>query len=361
MYNGSVACARRNYAGQLGTGKVDSWQVSTFILATALAGINVSSVAVGDGYTCVLADPSQGNKVYCLGANGQGQLGNGSNVDSAAPVLVQGLKQSPRIAQLIVSGSNACVLFVGSGGVSAVQCWGWRVGVQANNTLSPQAVDVVGGDGAVSLAVGPYSACALFDNGTLSCWSPPLPLKAVQVPDVSNVVRVVVSTRTSCAILSSAGQPGSLWCWGANPYGVPSNSSAPLRVSGLPGNVVDVAVGLMHACALVDNSADRSGGDVFCWGANMYGQLGQGNYHQSKEKGDIGPILNTPTRVNRLSGVRALYSSNYSTCAVTASQQVVCWGYNGYGWLAVDPAEQVIGNEGIGVVPSPAILPGMCT
>lgn len=120
MYNGSVACTGENGKGQLGTGKAGGTAAS-FTLATALAGVNVISVAVGPDFTCVLADASQGNKVYCFGTNTNGELGNGSKNNSAVPVLVRGLGQSQPIVQLVVSSDLACVLYAAPGSNSSVQ------------------------------------------------------------------------------------------------------------------------------------------------------------------------------------------------------------------------------------------------
>jgi alpha-tubulin suppressor-like RCC1 family protein len=84
MHHGSIACVDFNPYGELGTGKTDPPEVPltppVLTPATAQSGITVSSMQVGFDFTCVLAAPSQGsNKVYCLGANYNGQLGNGKH------------------------------------------------------------------------------------------------------------------------------------------------------------------------------------------------------------------------------------------------------------------------------------------
>jgi alpha-tubulin suppressor-like RCC1 family protein len=65
-------------------------------------------------HTCArLAD----NRVRCLGANESGQLGNGTNAASAAPVTVIGLGG---VAQVVASGGYTCACY----GDGYVTCWG---------------------------------------------------------------------------------------------------------------------------------------------------------------------------------------------------------------------------------------------
>jgi alpha-tubulin suppressor-like RCC1 family protein len=127
------------------------------------------------------------------------------------------------------------------------------------------------------------------------------------------------SNPIACAIVRPDAL-GELMCWGGGDRHseLVSNSSAPWKVAGLPGNVVDVVVGMRHACTLV-NDGTSSGGDVYCWGVNCNGALGQGPAYK-----EIGS--RTPLRVSGLSNVVALYAGSLSTCAVTADQSVLCWG-----------------------------------
>jgi len=79
---------------------------------TGLAN-GVRVVAAGFDHTRAIVDGS----ARCWGANGSGQLGNGSVADGPVPVKVSGLAAG---TQVIVAGwSHTCALVVGGG-----RCWG---------------------------------------------------------------------------------------------------------------------------------------------------------------------------------------------------------------------------------------------
>lgn len=69
---------------------------------------------------------------------------------------------------------------------------------------------------------------------------------------------------------------GSVWAWGDNKYGqlgdgTNNDSNVPIKVVGLPENIITVSAGLYNTMALTE------GGQVYCWGFNHWGQLGNGN------------------------------------------------------------------------------------
>jgi hypothetical protein len=352
LNSGSLECAGDNSDAALGLGN-DKGYFDNFTTANALASTPISSVGCGTRFTCALAapTPSQASKVFCFGYGGYGQMGDGktysqdgSNVGSRAivPVEVQGLKQPsawfptvPPISQLAVSDIAACVLYdhtkANSQDENLVQCWGYPYGAAAVTVPATSSAT------ALALSSSSYRACIITREKNVACWYS-FAAEAVQgpqyIPGLANVVHISVGgwdnspgdtpAPVGCAIMRPEGSPGSLWCWGLDGRfkGLLSNSAAPWQVQGLPGSVVDAAVGVGHACALVD----ANGGQVYCWGANHEGALGQGykNGTWSDIQGSAVPLL-----VKGLPPVSSLFSRTVVqsyTCAMTVSQRVWCWG-----------------------------------
>ena len=65
----------------------------------------------------------------------------------------------------------------------------------------------------------------------------------------------------------------------------------------------------------------RATREVVCWGFNLYGQVGTGGTSQGTY----------PTQVAGLADVVAVSAGGSATCAVLATGGVRCWGHNGYG------------------------------
>ena len=96
---------------------------------------------------------------------------------------------------------------------------------------------------------------------------------------------------------------GATQCW---------ESGEPEDVAGLPGNVVQVSVGLDHTCAITDT------GDAKCWGANHEGQVGH------RDSRDSYP---NPADVYRMrSGATQILAGPRGTCALIIDGTVKCWG-----------------------------------
>jgi alpha-tubulin suppressor-like RCC1 family protein len=276
--DGSVLAWGVNYYGQLGDGSTAA--SSTPVAVDLPAGTRVTAVAAGAGYS--LAVTSDGS-VLAWGYNADGELGDGSTVDSSTPVAVH-LPAGTRVTAVAADrGQSLAVTSDGS-----VLAWGSNV----NGDL---------GDGSP------------VDSST--------PV-AVHLPAGVRVTAVAAGNAFSLAVTSD----GSVLAWGNNYYGQLGDgstaaSSTPVAVD-LPAGVRVTAVGAGDGQSL----ALTSDGSVLAWGSNQYGQLGDGS---------VGGVSSTPVAVDLPAGVRvtAVAAGTFYGLALTSDGSVLAWGPNYYGEL----------------------------
>ncbi len=137
-------------------------------------------------------------------------------------------------------------------------------------------------------------------------------------PAAGSVVVVAAGETHTCLLTSE----GAVWCWGANSYGqlgdgTRVNRRVPVPVIGLTSGVQSIVVGGHHSCALTAN------GEVRCWGRSNYGQVGDGTTY-----------LRTQPVLVRTPAPAAMVTAGYAhTCAALADGAVACWGSNTSGQL----------------------------
>ena len=247
---------------------------------TAIELPSLTSVtAAASGWQHALAVRSDGT-VWAWGANASGQLGNGSAADSTAPVQVPGLAGASAVA----GGASHSLAVAANGSLYA---WGSNASGQLGN-----------------------------DDTTGATQSSPVLLSAS-----GTFVSVSAGTSHSLAVDSS----GNAWAWGANWYGQLGASGlvqyAPAQVVWTaPAPIVSaVSAGDSHSLA-VDSS-----GNVWAWGANYSGQLGNGD--------TTGAQQYSPVAVSGLTNVIGVSAGMYHSLAVDGAGAVWAWGGNGSGQI----------------------------
>ncbi len=294
------------------------------------------AVSAGGRHTCVL---TEAGGLRCWGANGSGQLGDGTTADRASPVDVVGLESG------VVAVSSGLLHTCALMDDGAVLCWGQddgRLGIGApSNAAAPTPATVCADvtcsaalTGALAVAAGGSHSCTLMAGGTVRCWGDnedgqlgdgtrTATATPIAVVELTNAVAVAAGESHTCALTEA----GAILCWGSNGEGQIGDDRAcgrrcsePSQVAGLESGVAAISAGGLHNCALMTDATVR------CWGLNFDGQSGDGTSDN---------IRVTPVAVSGLSGVTAL-SSNGSfrghTCAITAAG-VACWGDNANGQL----------------------------
>jgi alpha-tubulin suppressor-like RCC1 family protein len=149
----------------------------------------------------------------------------------------------------------------------------------------------------------------------------------------SDVAQVTAGLLHACAVKGD----GTLWCWGGNGSGqlgdgTLDDKAAPVLVSTLGSDVVQVTAGSFYTCALKRDTT------VWCWGKNSSGQLGNGATTDSS----------TPTPVATLGPtVAEVAAGSMQTCARKVDGTLWCWGFgnfaDGTGWIGHITPTQVTG------------------
>ncbi|MEZ5464243.1 MAG: hypothetical protein R3F22_03245 [Lysobacteraceae bacterium] len=289
-------------------------------------GLSAPAVEISSGFMHVCALTTAGT-VECWGSNWRGQLSMPLDTPSSRdPVAVSGL--GSEVAAIRMAWYGGCALLASGG----IKCWGWnQFGALGNGTVidSPAPVSVAGlSASAVGLDAGAYQGCALLSTGEVDCWgwnrfgqlgngrhSVSGKPSAVAGLDANISVASIWSFH-GCAVTGA----GAAECWGLNESGQLGNggvvdSPVPVPVQGLDSGISAIATGQQHSCAI-----NHLGG-VVCWGANDWGQLGDGT----------GVSSLSPVNVHGLgSGIKSLSVAGYNGCALSQSGSVSCWGED---WL----------------------------
>lgn len=149
---------------------------------------------------------------------------------------------------------------------------------------------------------------------------------------------LVAGGDNSCAVLVD----GHLKCWGNATDGEvgqgeflndlgdePGEIGDKLPPVALGKDVVAVALGYYHECALLD------GGTIKCWGENLYGKLGLGDTdNRGDEPNEMGDNL-PDVDLGQGQKAIAIAAGGDHTCALLESQRIKCWGSNDSGQLGI--------------------------
>ncbi len=314
-----IACAQQDVDGNYTECGTES---STNVINTFLPLEN--NIASGWRHTCIRkADGT----VWCWGYNAEYQLGDGTKVDSLDAVQVPGIEDTQ---QVMATPYNSCVTLKDG----SLKCWGrGSSGVLGHGSTSWSSVPVqpLGYVGANAAQInGLFHMCGIATDGSLWCWGTndfgqlgdgtmENQHAPVQVLGLQGVVKVSMGRNHSCSL-----QIGSeVHCWGKSDYGalgqgVLADQTSTALVVSLPETTVDISLGYFFSCALSDV------GNIWCWGRNDYGQLGDGTLQDQA----------VPTMTQGLPApARAVATADNHACALLEDDTVWCWGHNSLGQL----------------------------
>jgi alpha-tubulin suppressor-like RCC1 family protein len=341
--SGAAFCWGLNDQSQLGASTATTCgAVTCSTTPMAVSGaVTFQTLDVGGDFACGLS----GTGVRCWGSGANGELGNGSQANSATPVVVAA---SP-LKFVTVGNSHACALTATGSAV----CWGSNqqnalgtaTGTACGFPCSTTPVAVSGGLTFDSLSAGVQESCGVTAADAGFCWGGIAGLgvlgngttagaaaSPVAIAGGLTLRDVQVEGASPCALTTT----GQAYCWGNNIAGQVGDGSTTQRLVPVPvaGGLTFASLAaasgqnnvLSHMCAIT------TAGDAYCWGGNSKGELGAATGSACTFGGPT-PCSTVPVLVSGGHSWRALAVGLEFTCGITTSDAVYCWGANTFGQL----------------------------
>jgi alpha-tubulin suppressor-like RCC1 family protein len=320
-------------------------------------------LALGEHHSCALA---QSGAVRCWGEGIYGRLGqaNEANIgDDELPSTVEDIEVGGAVVAIAAGEMHTCAILQGG----AVRCWGnyitGRLGYGdpehiGDDELPASAGDVEVGGVAVRITAGDGHTCVVLDDASVRCWGNNLwgalgyghddivgddetPASAGPVDVGGPVADIGAGSDHTCALMKS----GAVRCWGWARWGQLGygntedigDDEVP-AVAGdvnLGGGAKQLAVGENHNCALLED------GSVRCWGWQLHGQLGVGDWQDVGD--DESPAL--AGKVELGGKAVAVAAGGWHSCAILEGGTLRCWGSNTFGQAGVYGDSNSVGAD----------------
>jgi alpha-tubulin suppressor-like RCC1 family protein len=270
------------------------WLLLLFITSSATSAQSLANTFAASSNHSVSIHPD--GTLWAWGLNFEGQLGDGSTTGRTQPT------------QVLLPSS--------SGSLDPHNARWAQVATGSAHTL---ALTI---DGEL-YAWGSNSDGQLGDGSTANHHTPvkvALPADARQL----RWARIAAGTSHTLALTTD----GRLWAWGNNRHGQFGNGTSisanrPMPIA-LPNGAVatQLSAGNQHSLVLTTD------GELYAWGSNRYGQLGNGSTMPS-----LSPVAVTAIR-GRASRWAQVSAGRYHTLAVTTDGRLYSWGSNEFGQLS---------------------------
>jgi alpha-tubulin suppressor-like RCC1 family protein len=311
LRDGSVWCWGSDLAGGLGDGDVrlERRCSAQGCSATPLRVKGVeraTRIEIGELAHCAITTEGErrcwGNNEYGLYAPKEVRtLHEATPLPPEMPAATQWSARSANVCGVRPDGGVWCLGddtmgTLGDGRSFHAPCWRKEV------DCSPKPVTVAGLTDVAEVSLGGDFACARLNDGRVACWGEG---EAGQLGDGKE-------THGRCAFADTE-----LDC-----------SRTPVMVEGLV-DAVQIGCGTWHCCART------RAGEVRCWGDNDAGQLGVATTASRCRSATRKPFdcSRTPMIVQGLPNVADLSTGNHATCALTEAGEVWCWGADAGGQL----------------------------
>ena len=279
----------------------------------------IINVSAGEGTIVVLREDG---KVWTIGKNYSGQLGNSSAVNSnefvciSKPVLL--FEETPIRIKGIGQNKNAKVNMSQGFNLLYTTIEDTDLTYQIKNEKIATVEETTGKITAVKKGKTAVTVTDKKSGETTSADVYVLGEEDVTFPQIETQNYSTVTLKSN----------GEIWSYGYNGYGQLGTGDTTYKV--LPtytgiNNITQISLGGTHTLAL------DTEGHVWSWGYNGYGELGNGTTTSSTEKVQV----KSPDGEGVLENIVAISAGNYHSIALDKDGNVYTWGYNGYGQLGL--------------------------
>ncbi len=284
-------------------------------------------IVTGEVYTMALKN----NQVWGWGVNNYGQLGDNSTTNQCTPVSIQGSKKT--FCQ--IKSGEAHISAIDKYG--RVWGWGYNlIGQLGDNSITNQCtpVSIHGTNKTFCAVTSGYNSTLGIDNyGQVWGWGQNFSYNLGDFSQQNRCTPVSIHGEKKIFCKISAGSShttgidnyGQIWGWGYNVNGQlgdnsTTNQCTPVSIQGSKKTFCSIAQG---PSARYQISIDNYG-QIWGWGYNVNGQLGDNSTLNSC----------TPVSIHGTKKTFCVVTSGYnSTLGIDNYGQVWGWGYNGYGQL----------------------------
>lgn len=312
---GQVVCWGENRDGRCGAATgVGEAQAKQPVIVPDLS--DAVAIAAGGTQSCALR---ASGTISCWGSNSFGELGDGEADGSFSPVDPKFPTVARDVEQVAAGGSSLGGTTCVRDGAQRVWCWGRNHEKQVRPTTSEiqdVPIQIQGIESASDLAVGQDFVCAV-NGGSVQCWGDGFGSAASTVAiDADAIDGALLSAKGFMACMRGA---ASVKCF-TNFDDIVTTPIVGAR---------QVSTGALHTCALRDNNR------VVCWGNPGNGRLGLGSMPDENDptnEFNLADVVLMNASGDELT-VEQIESGASHTCAVDSEHEIYCWGDNGQGQL----------------------------
>lgn len=303
-----------------------------------------SAVAIGSGSAYLVHGDGS---LWSWGSGSNGRLGTGNTSNQDYPTQVLGPNGVMDSAILVASHSRTAYVLRENGTV-----WGWgangtgQVGDGSNNNSKSTPVQVVERttliplDSIIGISAGVVFGVALDEDGSVWAWGDDnngeigqgtvgqqyRGAVKVKAPSGTGFLTDIVDVKAGDNFVVALRNDGTVWAWGDGTLGQLGDgtflsSDLPVQVRDTSGqfflqDIAAIGAGYNHGLAL------DSLGNFYSWGDNTYGQL---------QDPVLPPAINIPLLIEIPGNKVEIFADGNSSGAILDSEELMIWGDNQLG------------------------------